>query len=526
MDRINTKSIKAGRTKAESAKTERIKTKGTKTRRAKTERFEFDTFHHDFDGNIIKDVGEFLNTPVHYDPFKRNLVPFALRIRGSILGRMIPTLAIIGVWSSIVTYVHIYHYSLSVDSLLITVTGLVTSLVLGFRVNSAYERYSEGRRYWTQLSTVIRNTSRAIWWSIPEIPPPPEKKEYTDAERAYLVKEELLTKATAVRILVGFAYALKHHLRGQFGTDWDDLRDLIGFLPTYGRLRSELERKYTQHPQRRRTSSTLESLQTTFLRDIKPPSRQTSNKMVKATIAYGNLPLELLSFFGCYVDQLDKQGSLSSSMRSFFLDQNLQLQDILGGCERVLRTPLPLAFNISIAQITWVFILLLPFQLVGSFKWATIPACVAAAYMLLGLSILSFEIENPFGNDNNDLPLDRMCDVISTDIEVICAHRMSSIAIDSRRWMINEENRPLMPVYNMGIEQCLAAMTVEEIREALRLKVGRVREDGGTVVGEDRNEDPEKAGAHSNGVVPDGSINADLNGNGQARSEEIAQLPV
>lgn len=47
-----------------------------------------------------------------------------------------------------------------------------------------------------------------------------------------LIKEELLTKATAVRILVGFAYALKHHLRGEFGTDWDDLKDLIGFLPT------------------------------------------------------------------------------------------------------------------------------------------------------------------------------------------------------------------------------------------------------------------------------------------------------
>lgn len=80
---------------------------------------------------------------------------------------MIPTLVAIGIWSSIVAYVHIYHHSLSVDSLLITVTGefvyfscgfsypsvayadtsigLVTSLVLGFRVNSAYERYSEGR---------------------------------------------------------------------------------------------------------------------------------------------------------------------------------------------------------------------------------------------------------------------------------------------------------------------------------------------------------------------------------------------
>ena len=143
--------------------------------------------------------------------------------------------------------------------------------------------------------------------------------------------------------------------------------------------------------------------------------------------------------------------------------------------------------------------------------------------MLLGLSTLSFEIENPFGNDNNDLPLDRMCDVISTDTDVICAHKMS---LGNRRWMINEENRPLMPVYNRGIEECLAAMTVEEIREALWLKVERVKEDGGTVVGEDGNKDPEKTGIYNNDVVPNGSINVDVNGNGQARSGEIVQLQV
>lgn len=51
MDKINTERIKA----------ERAKTERAKTGRTKTGRFES---HHDFDGNIIKDVDEFLNTPV------------------------------------------------------------------------------------------------------------------------------------------------------------------------------------------------------------------------------------------------------------------------------------------------------------------------------------------------------------------------------------------------------------------------------------------------------------------------------
>ena len=96
---------------------------------------------------------------------------------------------------------------------------------------------------------------------------------------------------------------------------------------------------------------------------------------------------------------------------------------------------------------------------------------------------------------------------------------------------VNAENRPLMPVSNRGIRECLATMTVDEIREALRLKVGRVREEGGTAVGEDESEDPEKTGIYNsssdgNGVEPNGSINLDVNGNGQARSGEIVQLPV
>lgn len=98
--------------------------------------------------------------------------------------------------------------------------------------------------------------------------------------------------------------------------------------------------------------------------------------------------------------------------------------------------------------------------------------------MLLGLSQLSFEIENPFGTDNNDMPLDRMCEVIATDTDVICAHKMSSGDMLTKKWMFDVGNRPLEPVVKREIEECLRVMTVEEIREALWQKVERVRGSG------------------------------------------------
>lgn len=71
----------------------------------------------------VDKVNSILQPQVHYDPFAPNRIPFALRIKGSILGGMLPTLFFFGVWSSVVCYISMHHYSLAVEGLLITVTG-------------------------------------------------------------------------------------------------------------------------------------------------------------------------------------------------------------------------------------------------------------------------------------------------------------------------------------------------------------------------------------------------------------------
>lgn len=50
------------------------------------------------------------------------------------------------------------------------------------------------------------------------------------------------------------------------------------------------------------------------------------------------------------------------------------LNEILTGTERVLDTPLPAAYSIAIAQISWIYVMLLPFQLYKFLDWTTIPA--------------------------------------------------------------------------------------------------------------------------------------------------------
>ena len=44
-----------------------------------------------------------------------------------------------------------------------TVTGFIVGLALSFRGTTGYERYNEGRRYWTQLTVTSHTLARLIW---------------------------------------------------------------------------------------------------------------------------------------------------------------------------------------------------------------------------------------------------------------------------------------------------------------------------------------------------------------------------
>ncbi len=85
------------------------------------------------------------------------------------------------------------------------------------------------------------------------------------------------------------------------------------------------------------------------------------------------------------------------------------LVDMLGTCERILRTPMPLAYSIHLKQLLLIYCLLMPFQFVGELGWWTGIIVGLVSFTLLGIEAIGVEIENPFGNDPNDLPLDNIC---------------------------------------------------------------------------------------------------------------------
>ena len=95
------------------------------------------------------------------------------------------------------------------------------------------------------------------------------------------------------------------------------------------------------------------------------------------------------------------------------------LMDLAGGCERIANTPVPPAFAVFVKQTLLFYSLMFPFGWVDTFGFLIIPVMIMIVYILLGLEILSEELEDPFGMDDNGLRLGTISKNIANDIERI-----------------------------------------------------------------------------------------------------------
>lgn len=130
-----------------------------------------------------------------------------------------------------------------------------------------------------------------------------------------------------------------------------------------------------------------------------------------------NPPLEVAFWIGDYLQQQHQRGRLDGYQRSAMHQLLDILVDNLGACERILKTPIPLAYAIHLKQLLLLYCLLLPFQMVHDLGWWTGPIVALISFTLFGIEAIGIEIENPFGNDPNDLPLDAICATMLRNIE-------------------------------------------------------------------------------------------------------------
>ncbi|RCH90221.1 hypothetical protein CU098_009663, partial [Rhizopus stolonifer] len=135
-----------------------------------------------------------------------------------------------------------------------------------------------------------------------------------------------------------------------------------------------------------------------------------------------SLPLEILFRIALYINQAKAQKKIESSLVSVTTNSIDTLVNSLTAFERIVHTPIPKAYNIHLKQAVMLYIFFLPFALVDTLGWLVAPVVTLVSFTLFGIEAIGAEIENPFGYDDNDLPLNRYCDELKKEVEYIIYH--------------------------------------------------------------------------------------------------------
>ena len=278
-----------------------------------------------------------------------------LVVRGSILKRIRLTLLINTLSAILVTVVHGNFFALKITLTTIpfTLMALPLAIFLGFRNSAAYDRYWEARKLWGELVLRCRSLSRQCQSFI-------QPADLAQAAEAEAARQRLLYRTIA------FVHALRLQLRDQ--TDYSEIRRWV-------------------------------------------PDAEWS-QLQAASNKHDRLVLEM----GKELGQCQRRGWIDPCL-TVTLDNTLSaLNAAAASCERIKSTPIPFSYTLLLHRTAYLYCFLLPFGLVGTIGFMTPFVVAIVAYTFFGLDALGDEIEEPFGMEANDLPLDTLCRAIEINL--------------------------------------------------------------------------------------------------------------
>jgi putative membrane protein len=269
--------------------------------------------------------------------------------RLSIVPRIAPQILLVAAFSAVVTWGW-HHYPVVFHSFSVapfTLLGIALSIFLGFRNNACYDRWWEARRQLGGLISEIRSLARLT-----------VTLKGGDRDR----------RERTVRRMIGWVYALMAQLRGKP-------------VPQEVSL-------YWQHGERRMTTTS----RTAGTPDAGP---RDACEWLLREIAHEYAAMLAANEFGEQIYQR--------------IDERLSsMATIQAACERIRSTPTPFAYTLLLQRTAYAFCFLLPFGLVTTMGYATPLFSALVAYAFFGLDVLGDEMEEPFGDWPNALPLSAM----------------------------------------------------------------------------------------------------------------------
>ncbi len=134
-----------------------------------------------------------------------------------------------------------------------------------------------------------------------------------------------------------------------------------------------------------------------------------------------HLPVQIAGAMTARVQKLFADGILSGAQLIFINAELQSFLDVCGACERIKNTPIPYSYSSFIKKFIFVYTITLPLGLAFTLHYLVVPLVGFVFYVLASLELVAEEIEDPFGTDANDLPMEKMADNIRKNVEDIIA---------------------------------------------------------------------------------------------------------
>lgn len=252
--------------------------------------------------------------------------------------RLFPAMILVSLYATGVAVLEIEIWELRYKSTtaLHTLLGMVISLLLVFRTNTAYERWWEGRKMWGGLVNSSRNLAIKL--------------------NAMIALGDIEIREALKRLIVLYPQVLKEHLR---------------------------DKKHAAYSY-----------------SIHQPNAVASDLMQVINTAY-------------------REQKISGDQLIVLNSELTAMTDICGACERIRKTPIPFSYSMFLKKFIFVYVMTIPFGFIKEFGYLIIPAVTFVFYVLVSLEIIAEEIEDPFGEDSNDLPTEEICQTIADNVSDI-----------------------------------------------------------------------------------------------------------
>ena len=132
-----------------------------------------------------------------------------------------------------------------------------------------------------------------------------------------------------------------------------------------------------------------------------------------------HIPNQVSTLMFSRVNKLYKEGAITGDQLIVLNSELQSFIDICGACERIKNTPIPYSYSAFIKKFIFIYVLTLPFSMVFNLGYLAIPVVAFIFYVLASLELVAEEIEDPFGDDENDLPTTKITEGIKKAVEDI-----------------------------------------------------------------------------------------------------------